>query len=93
MPVGAPIGQALRRSGGSLDFETASTFIAAVPRGRWTSYKDVATAAGNERGAQAIGEWLRRRGHEVPRVHRVIRSSGYVAEAFRAAGRGVPPMR
>lgn len=91
MPVGGPIVQTLRRSGGSLDFQTASRFIAAVPRGRWTSYKDVATAAGNERGAQAIGEWLRRRGHEVVHVHRVIRSNGYVAEGFRAAGPGVPP--
>lgn len=75
---------------GSLDFRQAVAFIAAVPAGRWTSYKDVATAAGNERGAQAVGDWLRRKGHEVPHVYRVIRSTGFVAEGFRAAGAGVP---
>lgn len=88
--VSEPTAQTERRSRGSLDFQRAISFIAAVPRGRWTSYKDVATTAGNERGAQAIGEWLRRRGHEVPHVHRVIRSSGYVADGFRAGGPGVP---
>ena len=79
------------RRRGSLDFQTASRFLSAVPRGRWTSYKDVAAAAGNERGAQAVGEWLRRRGDEQAHVHRVIRSNGSVAEGFRAAGPGVPP--
>jgi alkylated DNA nucleotide flippase Atl1/predicted nuclease with RNAse H fold len=74
----------------SLDLDKAARFLAAIPAGRWTSYKDVATVAGNDKGAQAIGEWLRRCGHELPHVHRVIRSNGLVAEAFRAAGPGVP---
>jgi alkylated DNA nucleotide flippase Atl1/predicted nuclease with RNAse H fold len=78
------------RRGRSLDVDRASQFIAEVPAGQWTSYKDVATVAGNERGAQAIGDWLRRRGHELRNVHRVLRSDGFVADAFRAAGPGVP---
>ena len=73
-----------------MEFRKAVAFIAAVPAGRWTSYKDVATAAGNERGAQAASEWCRRRGDEIPHVYRVIRSDGFVAEGFRAAGAGIP---
>lgn len=61
-----------------------------VPQGRWTAYKDVAAAGGNERGAQAIGDWLRRRGDEVEHVYRVLRVDGFVADAFRPAGRGIP---
>src|SRR3954469_11096210 len=45
----------------AIDFSRAAAFITAVPKGRWTAYKDVAAAGGNERGAQAIGDWLRRR--------------------------------
>lgn len=73
----------------SLDFDRAAAFIAAIPRGRWASYKDVATAAGAPGGAQAVGDWLRRRGHEVPHVHRVLRSDGFVPDAFQPAGPGV----
>jgi alkylated DNA nucleotide flippase Atl1/predicted nuclease with RNAse H fold len=81
----------MKKSGNSLDFEKAAAFIAAVPPGKWTSYGDVAAAAGNRAGAQAIGMWALRRGHEIRGVHRVIRSNGFVAEGFRAAGPGVPP--
>jgi alkylated DNA nucleotide flippase Atl1 len=73
-----------------LDFDAAARFLAAIAAGRWASYKDLATVASNDRAAQAIGEWLRGRGHELPHVHRVIRSDGLVAEGFRAAGPGVP---
>jgi alkylated DNA nucleotide flippase Atl1 len=73
-----------------LDFDRATAFVEAVPRGRWTAYKDVAAAAGNAQGAQAIGEWLRRRGDEVPHAYRVLRSDGFVADAFRPAGPGLP---
>jgi alkylated DNA nucleotide flippase Atl1 len=38
----------------SMDFARARAFIEAIPAGRWAAYKDVATAAGNERGAQAV---------------------------------------
>src|ERR1700761_8102941 len=74
----------------SLDFRKATRFIGAIPAGQWTSFKDVATVAGNVKAAQAVGQWLRWRGHEVPHVYRVIRSDGFVPEGFRAAGRGVP---
>jgi alkylated DNA nucleotide flippase Atl1 len=74
-----------------LNFSRARAFIAAVPDGRWTAYKDVAAAGGNERGAQAIGDWLRREGDQVPHVYRVLTVEGLVPDAFRPAGRGVPP--
>src|SRR4051794_25467937 len=74
-----------------IDFNRAAAFIAAVPEGRWTAYKDVAAAGGSERGAQAIGDWLRRHGDEVDHVYRVLRVDGFVPEAFRPAGPGVPP--
>ncbi len=73
-----------------IDFGAAARFAASVPEGRWTAYKDVAAAAGSPRGAQAIGDWLRRKGDEVPNVHRVLRADGFVPDAFRPAGRGVP---
>ena len=58
--------------------------------GRWTAYKDVATAGGNVRGAQAIGDWLRREGDRVPNVYRVLTVDGVVPDGFRPAGPGVP---
>lgn len=74
----------------ALDFSQAAAFVAAVPRGRWTAYKDVAAAAGNDRGVQAVGDWLRRRGDEVDHVYRVLRVDGHVPDAFRPAGAGIP---
>src|SRR4051794_3470291 len=73
-----------------IDFRRAKAFIDAIPAGRWSAYKDVAEAAGSPRGAQAIGDWLRRRGNEVSNVHRVLRADGFVADAFSPAGRGIP---
>jgi alkylated DNA nucleotide flippase Atl1 len=73
-----------------IDFARAQAFLAAVPRGRWTSFKDVATAGGNERAPQAIGGWLRRDGDKLPHVHRVLTIDGLVPEGFRPAGPGIP---
>jgi alkylated DNA nucleotide flippase Atl1 len=73
-----------------LDFERAAAFIAAIPPGRWTAYGDVAEAGGSPRGAQAVGDWLRRKGDEVPHVYRVLNVQGLVPEAFHPAGPGVP---
>jgi alkylated DNA nucleotide flippase Atl1 len=73
-----------------MDFVRAAAFIAAIPRGRWAAYKDVAAAGGNDRGAQAAGDWLRRQGDQVEHVYRVLRVDGFVPEAFRPAGPGVP---
>jgi alkylated DNA nucleotide flippase Atl1 len=91
-PAGSRSSRARKRSTtrARMDRVRAATFIAAIPDGRWTSYKEVATAAGNERAAQAIGTWLRRDGDEVLNVHRVIHSSGLVAEAFTPAGPDIP---
>ncbi len=75
---------------GAIDFRRAAAFVAAVPTGRWTAYKDVAEAGGNNRGAQAVGDWLRREGDRVPRVYRVLTVDGLVPDAFRPAGPGVP---
>ena len=36
------------------DFERAKPFIIAIPRGRWSRYKDVAAAAGNPDAAEAL---------------------------------------
>lgn len=66
----------------ALDLNRARAFIAAVPKGRWAAYEDVATAAGSPRGAQAVGS--------IPHVYRVLRADGFVPEGFRPAGPGVP---
>lgn len=76
-----------------IDFQRARQFIAAVPAGKWTSYKDVAVAAGSPAGAQAVGQWLRRDGHNVANVYRVLTINGDVAEGFAPAGPGVPEDR
>lgn len=73
-----------------IDFEHAARYIAAVPEGCWTSYGDVASAGGNRLGSQAVGDWLRRHGDKVPHVHRVLRIDGFVPDAFRPAGPGIP---
>src|SRR3954447_617077 len=74
----------------SIDFDRARAFVAAVPRGQWTSYKDVAVAGKSPRGAQAVGQWLRRNGDKITNVYRVLTVDGYVAEGFVAAGPDVP---
>src|SRR5947209_4795894 len=74
----------------AIDFERTSAFVASVPPGRWTSYKDVATAGGNAHGAMAVGEWLRRNGEAIPRYWRVLRSDGYIAETFSSVAAGLP---
>jgi alkylated DNA nucleotide flippase Atl1 len=73
-----------------IDFTRARAFVASVPDGRWTSYKDVAVAAGSPNGAQAVGQWLRRDGDRIRHVYRVLTVSGAVAEGFAPAGPGVP---
>jgi predicted nuclease with RNAse H fold/alkylated DNA nucleotide flippase Atl1 len=78
------------RQGPSLDFQRAAAFIAGIPTGRWAAYKDVATAAGNEDAAQAVGDWVRRNGDHLPRVYRVLRIDGLVAEGYRPAGADLP---
>ena len=73
-----------------MDFTLARAFIEAIPAGRWAAYKDVATAAGNERGAQAVGTWLRREGHAIELDYRVLTVDGRMPDAFRSGGRDAP---
>lgn len=71
------------------DFGRAIPFIEAIPRGRWTSYKDVAAAAGSPRAFQAAGNQMRDSGGSIRNYWRVIHSDGSVPENFSApADRG-----
>jgi alkylated DNA nucleotide flippase Atl1 len=78
------------REGKKLDFEAAREFIAGVPPGRWTTYGEVAVAAGSPRGAQAVGTWLLRTGG-IPNVWRVLNRHGEVSQYFTGTSPGVPP--
>ena len=78
------------REGRKLDLDAAKEFIAAVPRGRWTTYGDVAVAGGSPRGAQAIGTWLLR-GGGIPNVWRVLNRHGEVSSHWIGTEPGVPP--
>src|SRR5215210_3988562 len=73
-----------------MDWARAKAFIEAVPPGRWTAYSEVATAGGSPRGAQAVGQWVRRHGDELDGVHRVLSSDGRIADAWVPAGAGLP---
>src|SRR4051812_879324 len=79
--------------GAALDFERGKRFVGSIPDGCWTSYGEVAEAAGNRRAAQAVGQWLMRRGDEVPGVYRVLTSKGEVAPGWRPADAELPPDR
>jgi alkylated DNA nucleotide flippase Atl1 len=74
----------------SLDYAMAVRFAEAIPKGRWSSYKDVATAAGNSEAFMAIGNWLRDSGGSIPNYWRVLRSDGRVADGFVAHLAGRP---
>lgn len=74
----------------SLDFTRARAFIAAIPTGRWAAYKDVATGAGNERGAQAVGTWLRREGYGIAHDYRVLTVEGRMPDAYHSADKDGP---
>lgn len=73
-----------------MDFARARVFIEAIPTGRWAAYKDVATAAGNGRGAQAVGTWLAREGHGIDLDYRVLTVDGRMPDTFRSAGWNAP---
>lgn len=84
---GAPVGRGLNR----LDLDAAVAFLATIPAGRWTSYGDVATAAGRSSSAgQPVASWLGSKGHLVPYVHRVLNSRGEVNPGWKPAGPGLP---
>jgi alkylated DNA nucleotide flippase Atl1 len=71
------------------DFRSAIPFIEAIPSGRWTSFTDVAAAAGNPAAFMAAGNHMRDSAGTVRNYWRVIRSDGSVPENFTApADRG-----
>jgi alkylated DNA nucleotide flippase Atl1 len=72
----------------TMDLDRARRFIEAVPDGSWTTYKDVATAAGNSNGAMAIGTWLRNSGGAIKNYWRVLNVKGVVPDAFVGGGSG-----
>ena len=76
---------------GKLDLQAAAAFLETVPRGRWTSYGDVAIAAGRTSlAAQGVASWIGGRGHELANVHRVLTSRGEINAGWRPAGPGLP---
>jgi hypothetical protein len=65
-----------------------------VHRGRPAGTVDVVRrggeAGGSPRGAQAVGQRVRRHGDEIDGVHRVLSRDGRVADAWVPAGPGLP---
>lgn len=74
-----------------LDYEKAKAFIAAIPRGRWSAYIDVALAGDSPKGAMGVGSWLSNKGEDVPNVYRVLNAVGEVSAGWKGAGPGLPP--
>src|SRR5206468_6714553 len=73
----------------SFDFSRAIPFIEAIPSGRWTSYSEVATAAGNPKAFMAAGNHMRDSEGRIDNYWRVIHNGGGVPANFRApADRG-----
>ncbi len=71
--------------------DNAEAFIASIPKGRWTSYGDVAEAAGSPKAAQAIGNWLRSEETDVPLVYRVLHGTGEISKHWTASNPALPP--
>jgi alkylated DNA nucleotide flippase Atl1 len=65
-----------------LDLDAAAAFLETVPIGCWTSYGDVAVAAGRtSRAAQGVVSWIGSKGHELANVHRRLNSRGEINSA------------
>jgi alkylated DNA nucleotide flippase Atl1 len=74
-----------------LDLIAAGAFLETVPRGRWTSYGDVAVAAGRgSNAAQGVVSWIGSNGHRVANVHRVLNVNGEVNPGWTPAGPDLP---
>jgi alkylated DNA nucleotide flippase Atl1 len=71
--------------------EDAEAFIASIPTGRWSSYGDVAEAAGSPKAAQAIGNWLRSEETDLALVYRVLHGTGEVSKHWKASDTALPP--
>jgi transcription elongation GreA/GreB family factor/alkylated DNA nucleotide flippase Atl1 len=70
----------------SMDKHRAIQFIAAVPEGFWTAYKDVANVAGST--PMAVGQWLLHSGGSIPSYWRVLNVDGEVPDTFLGGGSG-----
>lgn len=66
----------------SFDENAARSFIATIPEGSWTTYGNVADAAGNPDAAQHAGNWLRGSGGSIPFYWRVVDANGEVPPGF-----------
>jgi alkylated DNA nucleotide flippase Atl1 len=74
-----------------LNLDAAAAFLETVPRGCWTSYGDVAVAAGRgSNAAQGVVSWIGSNGHRVANVHRVLNVNGEVNPGWTPAGPGLP---
>jgi alkylated DNA nucleotide flippase Atl1 len=74
-----------------LDLQAAAAFLESVPAGRWTSYGDVAVAAGRgSSAAQGVVSWIGSNGHRLANVHRVLNVDGEISPAWAPAGPGLP---
>lgn len=66
-------------------------FLAAIPRGRWTSDGDVAVAPGlSSRAGQPVAARLGSKGHLVPQFIASSNSRGEISDGWKPAGPGVP---
>ena len=74
------------------DWELVRQVVAALPKGTWTSYGDLAELIGT--GPRQIGAFMRDGG--VPLAYRVLTARGTVSEGFRwtdgRSGRDVPEL-
>ena len=68
------------------DYEAIKRTIASIPRGRVSSYGEIAQRAGLPGRARLVGKVLGEAGHEKLPWHRVLRSSGQ--SAFPRGSRG-----
>lgn len=81
----------MTRGKSKLDLEAAAAFLETVPAGSWTSYGDVAVAAGRSSlAAQGIVSWIGSKGHVLANVHRVLNVRGEINSAWKPAGPGLP---
>lgn len=67
-----------------MDRARAAAFIASIPEGQWTSFNEVAVAAGGTT-AHAIGQWITHRGHEVAHPWRVLTEDGDVPAGWQSS--------
>lgn len=68
-------------SGKHISWQVAMQVMAAIPKGHWMSYQDLAVAAGgSERAGMAMGQYLAKSQDLLPNcVHRVLRGNGTIS--------------